>query len=163
MTRRRVTGSACWPTSSRTSSSRAARCAKRFPLYCRPVGASANLSLAERHKPNGSLEKFCNEKIFPDDVAALISKSTVAAKDALTGKVSKDATVEIHSGEAFSSYLAVRFGERRLIGGATQRVVAPQPVEGVGAPANNTGSSHPRSPASRVRGRCLHGFVAGPS
>jgi hypothetical protein len=73
--------------------------AKRFPLYCRPVGANANLSLAEWHEPGGSLERFCNDKIFPDDVAALISKSTAVAKDALTGKVSKDANV--HAGDAF--------------------------------------------------------------
>jgi hypothetical protein len=75
--------------------------AKRFPAYCRPAGASANISLADWHRPGGSLETFCTTRIFPDEVAPLFSKSTVAASDTLATKISKDATTAIHQGEAF--------------------------------------------------------------
>ena len=75
--------------------------AARFPLYARPVGEAKNLRLDVWHGDNGSLHKFCNDTIFDKEVAAFISKSTIIAKDVLSGKISKDATEQIHSGEAF--------------------------------------------------------------
>ena len=73
--------------------------ADRFPRFARPEGSSVNLRLDEWHGEGGVLKKFCFDTIFDKEVAALFSKSTAIAKDALVGKVSKDSSV--HSGEGF--------------------------------------------------------------
>lgn len=74
--------------------------AARFPTWVRLAGSSKNISLAEWHGEGGSLHKFCFSTVFPD-TAGVFSKSSVAASGALVGQVSKDATVAVHSGEAF--------------------------------------------------------------
>jgi hypothetical protein len=74
-----------------------AEIAKRIPKKASTTSGGAAVSLADFHAEGGGLQKLCYDTIFPNDVAAVLSKSSVAASDQLAQLISKD----VHQGEGF--------------------------------------------------------------